>query len=478
MNFNTLKCGFTLGFGTAIDQGVRYLKNIILTRILAPELFGVMAIVLATNQAIEAITNIGIYNAIIQNKQAHKKEYLNIAFWVTVLRSLVLYLIITIAAPFIANFYNNEMLTSLLRVSFITTILNSLLSPRIYILLKDLKFKRWITIQNIGTILSATATVVLSILFKNIWALVIGLLLNSLFKLILSYIICPYKPGLNFDKQLSSELLQYTKGMFGLGLLFFIYHRGEVFILGKTVSEYQLGIYTLVSTLAYSPFGIITTIIDKIGMAKFSSIQDRNNDLVELLKKSTALIIKIAFPLITCLSIYSKDIITFTYGLKYAVGSVSYILISFAYLIQLLGIPISHIYFSKARPQDHRYFSFIRTMIFIVVIYPLTKKYGIIGAPISSLIAINIGHICQIKRLNTLLDMKVKNYIFIYFKPIIISSIGALFMVAGTFIFNKEIYYYIWGFMLLIIMYFFLFMSECLKLTGKILNPDIRFGSD
>ena len=92
--------GLWLGAGSGSEQCLRLARNMILTRVLAPEAFGLMAIVLSVNAAFESFTQIGIKEAIIQNPNGHEKAYLNGAWWLSLGRSLALYLLVFCAAPY------------------------------------------------------------------------------------------------------------------------------------------------------------------------------------------------------------------------------------------------------------------------------------------------------------------------------------------------------------------------------------------
>ena len=98
--------GAWLGAGTGIEQGLRFLRNIILTRLLAPEAFGLMAIVLALNTAFESFTDVGIKQAIVQNPRGQTREYLNGAWWFSCIRAVVLYGLAFWSAPFLERFYD------------------------------------------------------------------------------------------------------------------------------------------------------------------------------------------------------------------------------------------------------------------------------------------------------------------------------------------------------------------------------------
>lgn len=84
--------GAWLAVASGLDQGFRFVRNMILTRLLAPEAFGLMAIVLAVNTFFESFSDVGIDTAVVQNPRSEERPYLNAAWWISFVRALGLYL--------------------------------------------------------------------------------------------------------------------------------------------------------------------------------------------------------------------------------------------------------------------------------------------------------------------------------------------------------------------------------------------------
>ena len=195
-----LSGGMWLGAGGGVEQGLRLLRNMILARILAPEAFGLMAIIIAVNSALEAFTQIGIKEAIIQNPKGEEKTYLNGAWWLSFSRSVGLFLIGVISAPLIANYYEINNHLTILQLSFLSILFNGAISAQAYIAIKRMEYKKWVWIANGGGICGIVTAISLSFFFENVWALVIGFITEAIARFILSFIICPFIPRLKFDR--------------------------------------------------------------------------------------------------------------------------------------------------------------------------------------------------------------------------------------------------------------------------------------
>jgi PST family polysaccharide transporter len=141
----------------------------ILARLLAPEAFGLMAIILAVNAALESFTQVGIKEAIIQYPNAENDTYLNGAWWFSFGRAIGLFILGVVGSIWIADFYNISKDLGILQLSFLAIVFNGALSARAYIALKKLEYKKWVLISHGGGICGIVTSVILSFISKMYW---------------------------------------------------------------------------------------------------------------------------------------------------------------------------------------------------------------------------------------------------------------------------------------------------------------------
>lgn len=419
------------GLGNGSEQVLRFIRNMILTRILAPEAFGLMAIVLAVNAAFESFTQIGIKEAIIQNPKGQEKEYLNGAWWLAFGRAVVLYLVVFITAPWIAQFYENPELIPLMRVAFLGLILNGLMSSEAYIAVKKMNFKRWVLIWNGGSFLGIITAVTLAFMLQNVWALVIGFTVEHLSRCILSYIICPFFPGLKFNRENLNALLKFARGIFGVPILTFIWMRADIFVVGKLCDIKDLGLYSMAIAMAWMPFHFITMIMNQMMLPAFSEKQMDKEWVNKWTLNITSLIAYIGFPLLFFVTLYGRDILNLVYGSAYGAVSIPFAIIFAAVFIRTISVPIATVYFANGRPDLHRLFTVIRAVLIIALIYPLTKWFGLIGAAVSVFLSMAIGFFFQVKRIYKVTGLNLKNY-FSVFLPAFYPSLCVAILWIGT----------------------------------------------
>jgi len=423
---NSLKAKATrgslwLGAGNAADRALRLVRNMILVRLLSPEIFGVMAIILAINQAFESFSELGISKSIIQNPRGHESTFLNGAWWLSFSRSMGLYVFGFIGAPWIANFYANPELVPLIRVAFLCIIFNGAMSPKVHVAIKQMQYWRWVALFHGAGLVGTGLTIILAIFFKNVWALVIGFVAEAVARFFLSFILCPYRPDLKFEKETLRAIIKFARGVFGLPILTFIFMRADIFVVGKLCTAYKLRLYSMAYALAQVPFQTITSIMNQLILPIFSKKQNEKNWLNQAVLDITSAIAYFFSPLVPLIAIYGKDLLKLLYGEQYVQVSIPFTVLFASLMIRTCGIPIVQVYWSLGRPELHRLFTGIRTILIIITIYPAVKLFGLIGAAAAGLISTIIAYFFQVIVLRKHTQLNVYKYLLIFIRSMGIS---------------------------------------------------------
>ena len=291
-----LRGGAWLGSGSFLEQGVRFGRNMLLARLLLPEVLGTMAIVLSAGVAVDSFTEIGVREAIIQNPRGHDPEFMNSAWWISFARALALYLLLFVSAPFIAGFYGNPQLQPLLRLALLSLLFTGANSPAAYTAIKGMRFKRWAAINHGGAIAGVLLTVGLAVWWRNVWALAIGFAAESLFRMLLSYAICPFVPRFPVSRACVREVLGFSRRAVGLPFLSFIFVRADVFVIGKLFAPALLGLYSMSINVAQVPTAFVMNLLSQLLLPTFSGLQADHRRLNDALLRVTSLIACLGAP--------------------------------------------------------------------------------------------------------------------------------------------------------------------------------------
>lgn len=196
-------------------QIARLGTSIVLARLLAPELFGLMLVVNTLRMGAELLSDIGIGQSVVLSPNAEKQRFLNVAWTLQVLRGLGLTLIMLAFAAPIAHLYAAPELFSIIIAISPVYILAGLQSPGLFIMQRNMLVKKRAAFDVAGTFFQCGFTIALAWIIPSIWALVLGLIANALFNTLFSYAINRgYRPSFAWDLTYVSEILKVGKWIF------------------------------------------------------------------------------------------------------------------------------------------------------------------------------------------------------------------------------------------------------------------------
>jgi O-antigen/teichoic acid export membrane protein len=249
---------WTLG-GFGLGQVIRLATNVALARLLAPELFGTMLIVNTLMTGIQLFSDVGIGQNIIHSPRALDPRFYNTAWSVQIIRSIVIWLIILLAAVPVAHFYGAPILSAILPVSGFSMVLLGLASVSPAILQKKMLYGR-MTVFNLATALISSALfITFAYLTPTIWALVWSGVVGTAVSTVLTYFLLPdLKQRFHIDKPSLSEITSFGKWVYLNSMVYFLSMNFDRLYLAKVVPLQVLGIYGIARSLS-ELFGTVAT---------------------------------------------------------------------------------------------------------------------------------------------------------------------------------------------------------------------------
>ncbi len=278
---NGLGWTFFQQFGVQIGS---FFITIILARILAPAEFGLIAMLSVFIAIGGLLVDSGLSSSLIRTRLATQKDYSTVFFF-NLGGSVVFYLLIYFASPYIAQFYNQEVLTKIIRVYAIVFILNAFYEIQNARLVKVMNFRVQTFIQIPAVLISGLIAIVLALKGFGVWSLVWMNILQSFIITALHWFKSKWRPALVFDKLSFKKHFFFGYKMTLSGLLDIIYKNIYILIIGKNYSATQLGYYSRADSLSQLPSGNITVAINKVTYPMFASISNDDNKLKTVYKK-------------------------------------------------------------------------------------------------------------------------------------------------------------------------------------------------
>ncbi len=272
-------------FGAA--QLLRFVSNLILTRLLYPEVFGLMALVFAFITGLWMFSDIGIAPSVVQNPRGDDQGFLRTAWTMGALRGIALGVVAVVIAHPLAAFYDQPMLASIMPVLGLTTILGGLESINMGVAQRHLKVGRYTLIELLGQGLGIVATVVLAALDRHfygpnhpgaVWAIVFGSLFGNVTRLVLTYVLLPpFKPRFHLGREDVKALMSFGSWVLVSSMLTFFANQLDRLFLGKYVPLALLGVYGIALALAQLPSQIASRLASLVMFPAFSRLQGRED---------------------------------------------------------------------------------------------------------------------------------------------------------------------------------------------------------
>jgi len=431
-----------LSIGTFAGRGMRFIRSMILARILAPDQIGIMAIIMSFSMAFEALTEVGVKQSIIQNKRGADTNYLNVAWWMQAIRALCLYGIAVLSAPWISSFYGNPDLLKLLRVAFIAIALRGFVSPRAHVLEKEYKFGRAVFLVQGSAILGAIISIGLALVIRNVWALVIGFVAEMALLCIMSFILVPFRPGFHIDRKCLGELMKYARRMFGLPVLAMLSFQAPILVLGKVISADQLGLYSFAALFAYIPIELFMKIISPVLLPAFSEKQDDKEALCRGLIKTTWWTAFFIIPSIAFMACCSRELLLLAYGPRYVAMALTFTVLCFEILARNEATILAGLYLAVGLPNLQRRFAIVRAVFIIGLIYPAAVRFGPLGT--ASVITLSNFVILFMQTMKTreVIGLKFSRYIRSYI-PGLLMALPIIITAGLLWVFNVNYYLFV-----------------------------------
>lgn len=236
------------------SQSLRLASNLVLTRLLFPEAFGLMALVSVIMAGLTLFSDTGVGPLIGQSSRGDDRDFLNTAWTVSVFRGLLLWLMTLGLAMPVAAFYGAPLLAPMLPVAGLTLLIDGFRPTAVHTVHRHLALGRFVLIKLSTQVISLVVMTLLAWRFESVWALVVGSVVGSLLTTIAYHLFLPgIRNRFRLDREATGQIFHFGKWIFLSTAAGFLVNQGDRAILGAYVSLEALGIYNIGYFLASIP---------------------------------------------------------------------------------------------------------------------------------------------------------------------------------------------------------------------------------
>ncbi|WP_261925313.1 lipopolysaccharide biosynthesis protein [Aeromonas caviae] len=315
-----------------LTQAVQLAIMLILARLLGPEVFGLVGMLTIFIGMSNVFIDSGFTSALIR-KIDHTENDLTTAFYYNILMSSLCYLALYFCAPYIANFFQQTELQSLLRVIGVTVLINAFtLIPRVRLTVA-MDFKTQAKISILSALISGVVAVMMAVSSYGVWALVAQAVLTAIGTTFLFNHYSPWIPKGKITNDSFIYLFSFGSKLLLSGLLEVIYSNLYQIIIGKRFNPSAVGEFTQANQLACVPAVTLTNIIQRVTYPMLSQLQKDTVRMEIVHRLSLKLAAAVIFPLIMGLAIISKPLLTITLGEQWQAAATLLSILCLGYML-------------------------------------------------------------------------------------------------------------------------------------------------
>ena len=304
-------------------QGVNFIVTIILARLLAPELYGTIALVTVFTAILQIFVDSGMGNALIQKKNADDTDFSSV-FYFNMVMCLLLYIVMFFSAPYIAEFYARPELVKVIRVMSLTLVISGVKNIQQAYVSRNMLFKKFFFSTLGGTITAAFVGIGMAYAGYGVWALVAQDLTNKLIDTVVLWFTVKWRPKLLFSLKRLKILISYGWKLLVSGLIDSVYNNIRQLIIGRVYSSSDLGLYNKGQQIPSAIVNNINTSIDSVLFPAMSSQQEDKDRVKNMTRRSIKTSSFIMWPLMMGLAFTATTVVSLLLTDKW-LGAVLYL---------------------------------------------------------------------------------------------------------------------------------------------------------
>jgi O-antigen/teichoic acid export membrane protein len=318
-------------------QVASWISTIYVARLLVPEDYGIVAISGLFTGVLTLITEFGLGAGIVTRREINADQY-NRCFWLGIIASVVLYMVLFFAAPLVADAYDTPLLRDIIRVAALGLIISSIRIVPYSQVLRALDYRFRSLTEMFGQFVQAGSTVLLAVFGHGAWSLVIGYLVAQS---IMTFIFTARASGISwpaFSLTGLRDLIDFGVKITGARLLGFFVSNCDQMVISSLLGTRYSGLYSVSANLATAPLDKIGAIFNRVAFPILARLQENPETARKLFLRFHFYLLVIASPILVGLGIVAREAVTILLSPKWAPAFQVLQILCFANVIRLSGM--------------------------------------------------------------------------------------------------------------------------------------------
>jgi O-antigen/teichoic acid export membrane protein len=264
-----------IGYGSA--QIIRFASNLVLSRLLFPEAFGLSALVAIMNQGLIMLSDVGLPTVIVQSPRGDEVRFLNTAFTWQAVRSVLLYVAAVVLAWPMAYLFHEPELKLLIPVGSMSVLFLGIRSTAYFTLRRQLRLGPLLVLELASQLGAVLLMIPWAIHAPSVWTLIGGMVMSSVVTALGSHLIkVGYRNRFEWDKDSAKDMLEFGKWIAGSSMLTFASQQGDRLLLGRFMGAGMLGVYSIAVFLSAALGEAITRITTGVFFPAYSRVNNED----------------------------------------------------------------------------------------------------------------------------------------------------------------------------------------------------------
>ena len=390
-----------------ITESIRFFRSIILARLLVPEDFGLFAMALTVVGALNALSSLGLSRTIVANKfdtSDELKAHLDTVWSVELLRSFVIALLVSALALPMSRFYGQEQLKVIIPILGLVALVGGFQNIGLVILRKEISFERIFWYELTTNVVGIALTVALAFVMRNVWALVIGLLVTAALGTVLSFVFHSYRPRLVFEKHALRRVLSAGKITLLIAIALYVINMADNVMVGRLLGSSALGNYSLAFNIASAPISVLVFSLSNVLFPAYAEITSQRPKALDVaftkvFSIALLLIVTIAMPLF----LLAGEVVQLLFGSRWTTAGTVLRILALVLPLRGFALLVSSFFWGLNRPKDVAVSTTLEAIILLAALYPLIKIFGLPGAAWAGMMAYGFGCANRIRALSQII---------------------------------------------------------------------------
>jgi PST family polysaccharide transporter/lipopolysaccharide exporter len=363
-------------------------------RLLGPGEFGLFAVSLIALDFLLKITDMGLVPALVQRQRAERRHY-DAAWTAGLLRAGLVSLVVFVAAPFIAELFNEPRATDLIRVLALRPLLEAGASIRVAELTGQLRFRPLAGIQLTEATVSTALSIALVAPF-GVWALVAGPIGGAIASIVVSYIVAPYRPRFCLQSEGLLPLLRYGRWIMASALLAPLATSVLQLAISRQLGAAELGLYVLACKLAFLPTEVASGVVGSVAFPLYARLQNNPQQATRTFQLILIGMTAVLLPAALLLFVLAPALVEHVLGYRWH-GTVPVIrVLVWVNVVGLVGEAIVPVLKGLGRPGRVTLLELVQSALLILLAWELGGRFGAVGAALTWLAATGASQVLGI----------------------------------------------------------------------------------